>query len=130
MKPLHKALVFLLLNHVPFTGMRLGLSLYALHLGASPALVGSMMALFSLLPMLGSVHRGRLMDRSGMRAPLIVAVTLVALSVLLAALSRSYYPLFLVTLLVGGAYNTVLNATQQLVGRYSSASDRVANYST
>ena len=130
MKPLHKALVVLLLNHVPFTGMRLGLSLYALHLGASPALVGSMMALFSLLPMLGSVHLGRLMDRSGMRAPLIVAVTLVALSVLLAALSRSYYPLFLVTLLVGGAYNTVLNATQQLVGRYSSASDRVANYST
>ena len=130
MKPLHKALVFLLLNHVPFTGMRLGLSLYALHLGASPALVGSMMALFSLLPMLGSVPLGRLMDRSGMRAPLLVAVTLVALSVLLAALSHSYYPLFVVTLVVGGAYNTVLNAVQQLVGRYSSASDRVANYST
>ena len=119
-----------MLNHVPFTGMRLGLSLYALHLGATPALVGSMMALFSLLPMLGSVHLGRLMDRKGMRAPLIVAVTVVGLSVLLAALSQSYYPLLVVTLLVGGAYNTVLNATQQLVGRYSSASNRVANYST
>lgn len=129
MKPLYTAIAMLLLNHVPFTAMRMGLSLYALHLGAAPATVGMMVALYSVLPMLGSVHLGRLMDRRGMRKPLMAAVVVVMLTVLLAALSTTYLPLFAVTLLLGGSYNVVLNATQQLVGRYSTAETRVANYS-
>ena len=129
MKPLHKALVFLLLNHVPFTAMRMGLSLYALHLGAAPATVGMMVALYSVVPMLGSVPLGRLMDRRGMRKPLMVAIVLVIASVLITATSTSIHPLFAVTLLMGAGYNAVLNATQQLVGRYSTAETRVANYS-
>ena len=100
MKPLHKALVFLLLNHVPFTAMRMGLSLYALHLGAAPATVGMMVALYSVVPMLGSVPLGRLMDRRGMRKPLMMAIVLVIASVLITALSTSIHPLFAVTLLI------------------------------
>lgn len=116
-------------NHIPFTGMRLGVSLYALHLGAEPGMVVAMMALFSLLPMLGAVYLGRIMDRKGMRVPMMGAVVMLALAVLLCALSSTWYPLFLVTLLSGGAYNVILNATQQLVGRYSSESSRVTHFS-
>ena len=130
MKPLHTAILFILLNHVPFTAMRLAASLYALHLGAGPAAVGAMVALFSALPMLGSVYLGRLIDRRGVRAPLLVAAAVLTLASLLAVLWPSVPVLFCVTALGGGAYITILIAGQQLIGRYGGARARVSNFSS
>jgi len=129
-RPLHLALLFILLNHIPFTGMRLAVSLYALHLAATPAVVGAIVALFSVLPMIGSVHLGRLIDRKGMRLPLLVAAGVLSFANLLAALWPGVNTLFAVTALTGGAYITILIAGQQLVGRYGSTAERVGNYST
>ncbi len=129
-RPLHLALLFILLNHIPFTGMRLAVSLYAIHLGAAPGVVGAIVALFSVLPMVGSVHLGRLIDRKGMRLPMLVAAGVLGCANLLAALWPSVNTLFAVTALAGGAYITILIAGQQLVGRYGSAEERVGNYST
>ena len=129
MNPVHKAILFILFSHIPFTGMRLAVPLYVLHLGATPAMVGIMMALYSLLPMLTSMHLGRYMDRHGMRSTLIAGSSLLAAAVLLAALSHDYRWFFLITLVVGAAYNPLLNAVQQLIGRYSTSDNRVANYS-
>lgn len=129
-RPLHLALLFILLNHIPFTGMRLAISLYALHLGATPAVVGVIVALFSVLPMIGSVHLGRLIDRKGMRLPLLIAAGVLGFANLLAALWPSVHALFAVTALTGAAYITIFIAGQQLVGRYGGAAERVGNYST
>lgn len=130
MKPLHTAILFILLNHVPFTAMRLAVPLYALHLKASPAVVGGIVALFSALPMLGSVHLGRLIDRRGMRAPLLAASAVLALASLLAVLWPGVPTLFCVSLLGGGSYITILIAGQQLIGRYGGPAGRVAGFST
>jgi len=110
--------------------MRLAVSLYALHLHASAAVVGAIVALFSVLPMLGSVHLGRLIDRKGVRTTLLVASAVLGLASLLAVLWPSVPVLFLVSALGGGAYITILIAGQQLVGRYGGAAARVANFSS
>ena len=130
MKPLYVAICYILLNHVPFTAMRLAVSLYALHLHASPAVVGAIVALFSALPMLGSVHLGRLIDRKGVRSTLLVASAVLGFASLLAVLWPSVPVLFFVSALGGGAYITILIAGQQLVGRYGGAQARVANFSS
>lgn len=130
LKPLHIAIFYILLNHVPFTAMRLAVSLYALHLHASPAAVGAIVALFSALPMLGSVHLGRLIDRRGVRMTLLAASAVLGLASLLAVLWPSVPVLFLVSALGGGAYITILIAGQQLVGRYGGATARVASFSS
>lgn len=130
MKPLYVAICYILLNHVPFTAMRLAVSLYALHLHASPAVVGAIVALFSALPMLGSVHLGRLIDRKGVRSTLLVASAVLGFASLLAVLWPSVPVLFFVSALGGGAYITILIAGQQLVGRYGGAEARVANFSS
>ena len=52
-------------NHVVLSGSRVAVSLDALGQGASPAVVGVLMALFAFLPMCFGVPVGRLADGSG-----------------------------------------------------------------
>ena len=56
------------LNHTAFTGSRVTVSLYALSLGASPFVVGTLMGLYSFLPMWLAIGAGRMSDRIGVRA--------------------------------------------------------------
>ena len=130
LKPLHTAILFILMNQVPFTAMRLAVPLYALHLDANPAVVGAIVALFSALPMLGSVYLGRWIDRKGVRLPMLLSSALLGGASLLAVLWPSLPMLFCVTSLGGGAYATILIAGHQLVGRYGSAAERVSNFSS
>src|SRR6185436_17115309 len=59
-------------NHSVLTGSRVIISLDALSHGASPLTVGSLVALFALMPMLSAIAVGRLTDRIGTRAPMVV----------------------------------------------------------
>lgn len=60
-----------ILLHLAFTGSRVTLSLFALSLHASPLAVGVLMSLLALLPMTFSVAAGRLIDRVGVRKPML-----------------------------------------------------------
>src|SRR6266508_2099712 len=52
--------------------MRVSVSLYAIHLHATPFTVGVLMALYALLPMLSAISMGRLIDRIGARVPMLI----------------------------------------------------------
>ena len=52
MTPMHISILFTMLNHMVFSGMRLAVALDAIHMETSPALVGTITALFAFLPML------------------------------------------------------------------------------
>ncbi|TMH76346.1 MAG: MFS transporter, partial [Betaproteobacteria bacterium] len=67
MRTLYFLIFITLLNHCVFAGMRVSVSLYAIHLHATPFTVGVLMALYALLPMLSAVSMGRLIDRIGAR---------------------------------------------------------------
>src|SRR5690606_85500 len=54
-----------LLNWMSFMSSRVLMSLYAIQLGASPAAIGALIALYALGPVLLSVHAGKFCDRIG-----------------------------------------------------------------
>ena len=58
------------LNHTTFAGTRVVVALTAIRLGETPFTVGTLMALYALLPMLFAVSIGRLTDRFGARTPI------------------------------------------------------------
>ncbi|TMH55073.1 MAG: MFS transporter, partial [Betaproteobacteria bacterium] len=71
MRTLYFLIFITLLNHSVFAGMRVSVSLYAIHLHATPFTVGVLMGLYALLPMLSAVSMGRLIDRIGARVPML-----------------------------------------------------------
>jgi predicted MFS family arabinose efflux permease len=73
------------LTHTAFTGARLAISLTALAGGATPFTVGVLMSLIAALPMVVAVRAGRLVDRIGVRYPILCGVALLGLSVCIPA---------------------------------------------
>ena len=61
-----------IVNHSVLSGSRVTVSLYALSIGASPLVVGTLMGLYAFLPIWLSVAAGRLSDRVGVRRPMLV----------------------------------------------------------
>ena len=88
-------------NHVVLTGNRVAVSLYALHLGVSTAIVGVLLALYAFLPMLCAVAAGRLTDRVGVRRPMLAGSLMLAAGALLPALVPGLPALFASATIVG-----------------------------
>ena len=128
LKPLYLIIAVVVLSHAAYAGTRFSITLYALELQASPLIVGVLLSLFSLLPMVGSVPMGRLVDRRGMRAPLLAGTLTLVLCTLTAAFAGSLTWLFLVAAAAGAAYFSVLISAQQLVGRYGEPAERTNNF--
>ena len=72
-------LIFLLtiLPHIAFAGARVTLSLFALHLGATPLTVGMIISLIAVVPMVFSARWGRRIDRTGIYKPMLLGAVLV-----------------------------------------------------
>ena len=71
----------------PLTGGRITVSLTALQMGLSTFKVGTLVAVFAVLPMLFSVRAGRWVDRVGVQRPLIIGTALVAVGTALPFIS-------------------------------------------
>lgn len=126
--PLLASIIFNFFGHVVFSGMRLAVALDAIHMGNSPATVGTVTALFGFLPALGSVAMGRYIDRRGSRMLQVICPVLLAFSPLLLALLPALWSLALASLLTGGAFLTLHIVNQQVVGKLSKPEDRPANF--
>ncbi|HUJ01099.1 MAG TPA: MFS transporter [Usitatibacter sp.] len=79
--PIALVVVATVLTHTAFNGGRLTISLTALAAGATPLTVGVLMSLVAALPMLVAVRAGRLVDRIGVRYPILCGVALLGLSI-------------------------------------------------
>jgi MFS family permease len=66
-------------NHMVLAGSRVAVSLDALAQGADPATVGVLLALYAVLPMVLAIPAGRLADRIGVRRPMLVGSSGIAL---------------------------------------------------
>lgn len=126
--PLALLVVTTVLAHAAFNGSRLALSLNALSLGASPLAVGVMMSLFAALPMLLGVISGRLVDRIGVRRPLIGGTVVLAAFVALPGLVPAFALLYVAAAGIGTAFMIFHIAVQHAVGAGSSEADRKANF--
>ncbi len=124
-------LVFVLtiLPHLAFAGARVNMSLFALHLGATPFTVGIIISLIAAVPMFFSVRWGRSIDRVGVFKPMLFGSGLVLAGLLLAFAFPRVETLFAVSVLAGSGfmlYHICINQAAALVGR---PEDRTRNFS-
>lgn len=127
--PVLKLILLSLTAHMALAGARITTSLYALSLHASEFTVGSLIALFSLFPMLFAVSAGRMLDRSGIARPLIGSALGILAGCVLPALIDGLAILYLATLLIGTGFMVIQVAAQHTVGAISGHEDRASNYS-
>jgi len=124
--PLRLLVLATVFAHCAFSGSRLAISLFALDQGASALVVGVLMSLFSALPMLVGVNAGRLVDRIGIRRPILISA-----SVLFAAIAAAgFFPylatLFVVSAIVGTSFMLFHICVQHAVGEMKG--ERIANF--
>ena len=124
------ALIFgtTVLAHSAFNGTRLTISLNALSLGGSPLVVGLMMSLFAALPMVLGVPAGRLVDRIGVRIPLLASTSAVAIAIALPALLPGIGSLYVAAAGVGTGFMLFHIAVQHAVGQGSAVHERKGNF--
>jgi len=115
-------------NHVVLTGARVVVSLDALALGASTATVGTLMALFAILPMLLAIAAGRMADRIGVRGPMIVGSCGIAVGALLPVLVPGIAALFATAVLLGVSFMAYQVSAQYATGEVGGPEARARNF--
>jgi predicted MFS family arabinose efflux permease len=128
-RTLYLLMLLSVLNHSTFAGTRVAVSLYAIRLGESPFTVGTLMALYSLLPMLFAVSIGRLTDRFGVRAPMLTGSAALAASALIPFLWPGIGGLYAASVLIGSSFMLYHVAGQNIVGYIGRPEDRAVNFS-
>lgn len=118
-----------ILVHAAFASMRVTVSLFALHLGASALTLGVIMSLLAFLPMLLSVHTGRAIDRIGPRRPMVIGSAILAAGIALAVALPRLETLYVVTTVTGVGFLFYHIAVHQAVGLIGDEGDRVRNFS-
>ncbi len=116
-------------NHIVLTGNRVTVSLEALRLGASAAVVGVLLALYALLPMVCAVAAGRLSDRIGVRRPMLVGSVALAAGSALPAAINGLAALFVSAALVGVSFMLFQVPAQNATGELGGPGDRAHNFS-
>lgn len=115
-------------NHLVLTGSRVAVSLDALSLGANAATVGTLLALFALLPMLFAIPAGRLADRVGVRGPMLAGSIGIAGAAIIATAIPGLPALFVTAVLLGVSFMSFQVATQYAAGEMGPPDARTRNF--
>ena len=118
-----------LLLHLAFAGCRVNLSLYALNLHASPLTVGILLSLLALLPMMFAVRAGRMIDRIGVRKPMLLGTVIVIAGLVIAVAIPRLEAMYAVSLIVGAGFMLYHIAVNHAVGVIGRPEERVKNFS-
>ena len=127
--PLFQLIAVAVTAHVALGAARVTTALYALSLHASEFTVGTLIALFAVFPMLLAVPMGRLIDRAGIRKPLMGGCLIASAGVMLAAIVPGLPVLYLSAILIGTGFMAIFIGTQHAVGALSPPDQRAASYS-
>ena len=115
-------------NHLVLTGARVAVSLDALSLGASAATVGTLLALFALLPMFFAIPAGRLADRIGVRKPMLAGSIGMASGAVIATVVPGLPALFVTAVLLGLSFMAFQVAAQYATGEMGGPAMRARNF--
>jgi MFS family permease len=103
------------------------LVLYALKLGSSALLIGMIGAMFAILPMLFSMQAGKLADRYGSRAPLLLCAVGSGLGLIVPWAFPGIAAMFFAAALIGLSL-AVIAPLQNLMGLISTPETRARNF--
>ncbi len=116
MKPLQILVALVSMSSIGSSTARFAVLVCAAQAGASPATVGLLAALYAGVGSLASVPAGRLIDRLGVRSPLLYGAALLAFGVSLGAIWRGMPMLVAVIALSGIAFHVMIIAFGRLAG--------------
>ncbi len=111
-------------GHAMFNNGRLLISLSSLDLGANAVGVGVLIALYGLMPVLLGVTLGRVVDRVGVRLPMMLSAGLLIVSMLVPLAWLSFATLAFSSLATGLAFMATLVCTNKTVAALSSPENR------
>lgn len=125
-------IVFLtLLFQISLKGNIILVSLYGLHLGASPTVLGFIIAIGSLFPMLLASYAGRLSDRININYLLAIGMLGTALSLFGPYFFPNNLYLLIVVQLSFGLFQIItVVSSQNLIGMISTSHNRTKNFGT
>ena len=118
-------------GHMALSGGRLTGSLFILNSGYPEAFVGVFMALFSIVPVLTSLHIGRWVDSAAAVRALRIGVALVLLGAWLPVVYLNLPTLFMTGVIIGFGFSIVAMAAQHTVGHLvpdATPAQRMANF--
>jgi predicted MFS family arabinose efflux permease len=116
-------------THAAFSGSRVTVSLYAIHLHTPTFAIGSLISLYAALPMLLAVSAGRLIDRVGVRGPLIFASASVSAGCALPYFWPTLVALYFATALIGTGFMVFHVAINSATGSIGEPASRTRNFS-
>jgi predicted MFS family arabinose efflux permease len=129
MRPLPLIIILLVLDHIAFNGSRIAVSLNAIALNTSAFTVGSLMAVYALLPALLSVSAGRWIDRIGINEPMLLGSVGVGVGVVMPFLAPGLVSLYITAIVTGVSFMLINVAAYHAVGEMSVPEDRAVNFS-
>ncbi len=128
LSPLLRLIIVAVTAHAALGAARVTTSLYAISLHASEFTVGTIVALFALFPMLLAVPMGRMIDRIGVRTPIMCGCLLASAGVLLAAIVQGLAILYVSAMLIGTGFMAIFISAQHAVGALAPTDQRAASF--
>ena len=126
---IHLLVALTTLTHLGFAGSRLAVPLLAVNQGASPFLVGSIVALYALFPTVLALPAGRMADRVGFRIPLVFGAGAVLIALLVPYAWPTLTALYFSACVLGLGFMAFQLATQTLAGAIAGPAERTRNFS-
>lgn len=117
-----------LCNMMALRGSKVLVTLFSIELGASKFIIGILVALYSLFPMFLGLYAGKLTDRLGVRWPVVLGSSGVALGLTVPFLFPQLPALYVQAAAVGAAHVFYNVAIQNLIGGLGTSSDRTRNF--
>jgi predicted MFS family arabinose efflux permease len=118
-----------ILNHTVLTGGRVTVALYALSRGATPLVVGTLMALYAFMPMLLAVSAGRLSDRIGVRKPMLAGSCGIVVGAVIPCFLPGIVPLYVATSVIGVSFMLFQLSMQNATGAFGPPAERAKSFS-
>jgi MFS family permease len=126
---LYLIILMAFLTHIGFAGSRLAVPLLAVDQGATPFVVGTIVALYPALPAVLALPAGRMADRLGFRIPLVFGSTGLCAALMLPYFWPSVTTLYFAAALLGLCFMTFQISCQTLVGAIAEPAERARNFS-
>jgi len=128
---MNKAVIVMLaiLAYAGPQGTRVAVTLHALHIGLSPAVVGVLNALSFILPMVVSIPAGRIVDRAGVRGPIFFCIAILLGALALVFAWPSVWTLGFAAAVSGTCYVGFTVALNVGVMRIGTPKERTLNFS-
>jgi MFS family permease len=127
--PIWVVMLMVVCTMLAYKGSKIIITLFSIQLGAPQIVIGILVALYSLFPMILAIYAGKLIDRLGVRWPMVAGSCGIALGLTLPFFLPQTATLYVQAALVGAAHVFYNVSIQNLIGSIGNADDRTKNFS-